>query len=415
MSESESIFEASLIPVRKAASLLNLKRSTLEILSHPKRVLTVYLPVRMDDGYTRVFTGYRVHHNDARGPMKGGIRYHANVTLDEVKALASLMTWKTAVIGIPYGGSKGGVACNPKEMSKRELENLTRCYAAAIAKFVGPDEDVPAPDVGTDSQAMAWFMDEYNKITGRFIPSIITGKPLSLGGSRGRSTATGRGVFFTTIEAAKAFNIRLKGAAVSIQGCGKVARPAAQLLHEIGCKIVSVSDSTGGAYNPDGMDPEKLLKFKQKTGTVKGFPGSEEISSMDPITVDCDIVIPAALENQITKENAGDVKAKLIVEGANGPTTRDADRILNEKGILIVPDILANAGGVTVSYFEWVQNRMGYYWTEREVDEKMKVMMTRAFGDVYQMAKNYEVDMRTGAYLLAVNRVVEAMQALGHV
>lgn len=413
--ESANIFEEALKPLKNAARLQNLESSTLEILLHPKRVLIVSLPVKMDDGDVNVFTGYRVHYNDARGPMKGGIRYHPRVTLDEVKALAAWMTLKTAVVGIPYGGAKGGIICNPKKMSKGELERLTRSYAAAIAQIVGPDIDIPAPDVGTDSQTMGWFVDEYAKVTGQFIPGVITAKPLSIGGSLGRDTATGRGVFFTTMEAAKAFNIPLKGATVSIQGYGKVARPIAKYLHEVGCKIVSVGDSRGGAYNSNGMNPQELLEFKKKTGTVKGFPDSEEISTTDPITVDCDILIPAALEGQITKKNAGDVKAKLVVEAANGPTTSEADPILHEKGVTVIPDILANAGGVTVSYFEWVQNRMGYYWTKDEIDQKLKEIMTRAFKDVVQMSKKYKVDVRTGAYLLAVNKVVDAMRALGRI
>ncbi|MEA2089695.1 MAG: Glu/Leu/Phe/Val dehydrogenase [Thermoproteota archaeon] len=413
--KNPNIYEEALKPLKKAANTLNLKPSTIEVLTHPKRVLTVSLPTRMDNGEMRVFTGYRVQHNDARGPMKGGIRYHPAVTLDEVKALATWMTLKTAVVGIPYGGAKGGVICNPKEMSKEELERLTRSYTAAIARFVGPDIDIPAPDVGTDSQTMGWFVDEYSKIMGYSIPGVITAKPLSIMGSRGRGTATGRGVFFATVEAAKAFDIELKDATVSIQGYGKVSRPAAVFLHKIGCKIVSVGDSKGGAYNPSGMNPQKLVEFKKKTSTVKGFPGSKEISSTDPITVNCDILIPAALENQITKQNAGNVKAKLIVEGANGPTTPDADKILHERGVIVVPDVLANAGGVTVSYFEWVQNRMGYYWTESEIDEKLKNTMVTAFRNVYQTAKKYNVDMRSGAYILAVSRIVEAMQALGRI
>lgn len=413
--ESANIFEEALKPLKNAARLQNLESSTLEILLHPKRVLIVSLPVKMDDGDVNVFTGYRVHYNDARGPMKGGIRYHPRVTLDEVKALAAWMTLKTAVVGIPYGGAKGGIICNPKKMSKGELERLTRSYATAIAQIVGPDTDIPAPDVGTDSQTMGWFVDEYAKVTGHFIPGVITAKPLSIGGSVGRDTATGRGVFFATIEAAKAFNIPLKGAKVSIQGYGKVARPIANYLHEVGCKIVSVGDSRGGVYNSNGINPQELLEFKKKTGTVKGFPSSEEISTIDPITVNCDILIPAALESQITKKNAGDVKAKLVVEAANGPTTSEADPILHKKGVTVIPDILANAGGVTVSYFEWVQNRMGYYWTKDEIDQKLKEIMTRAFKDVVQMSKKYKVDVRTGAYLLAVNKVVDAMRALGRI
>jgi glutamate dehydrogenase len=325
------------------------------------------------------------------------------------------MSTKNTVVGVPYGGGKGGITCNPKEMSQGELERLTRDYAAAIAKFVGPDQDIPAPDVGTNAQIMGWFADEYYKIVGRITPGVITAKPLSIGGSRGRGTATGRGAFFATLEAAKVFNMPLKGARVSIQGYGNVARPIAKYLYDLGCKIVAVSDSRGGAYNLEGMNPAALAEFKDKTRTVKGFPGSNEISTVDPITVDCDILIPGALEGQITERNAEDVKAKLIVEEANGPTTPEADKILREKGIPIVPDVLANSGGVTVSYFEWVQNRMGYYWSDEEVDEKLKQAMTKAFKNVYQTAQQHQIDMRTAAYVTAVKKIVEAMQALGRI
>jgi len=413
-----STYEDALEPLKRAAALLNLEQSVLDALSSPEQTLIVSLPIKMDNGKLKVFTGYRVHHNTARGPSKGGIRYHPGVCLEEVKALAFWMTMKNAVVGIPYGGGKGGITCNPKEMSKGELERLTRSYTAAIASFVGPDLDIPAPDVGTNSQVMGWFADEYFKIAGRNLPSVITAKPLSIGGSKGRSTATGRGAFFITLEASKTFNIQLKNARVSIQGYGNVARPVARYLYEIGCKIVAVSDSRGGAYNPEGMNPLKLEKFKEKTGTVQGFPGSKEITREDPITVDCDILIPAALENQITAKNADEVKAKLVVEAANGPTTPEADKILHEKGVIVVPDILANAGGVTVSYFEWVQNRMGYYWTDEEIDQKLKNLMKNAFKDVYQTSKGHVIggtDLRTAAYTLAVKRVVDAMQALGRI
>jgi len=369
----------------------------------------------MDDEKIKVFTGYRVQHSTARGVAKGGIRYHPGVCLDEVKSLAFWMNVKNAVVGVPYGGGKGGITCNPKEMSQGELERLTRGYSAAIAKFVGPDQDVPAPDVGTNAQIMGWFADEYYKIAGKHLPGVITAKPLGIGGSRGRGTATGRGAFFATLEAAKTFDISLRGARVSIQGYGNVARPIAKHLFELGCKIVAVSDSVGGAHNSEGMHPEKLAEFKAKTRSVKGFPGSEEISTLDPITVDCDILVPAALENQITEKNVNNVKAKLIVEEANGPTTPEADKILHKKGVVVIPDVLANAGGVTVSYFEWVQNRMGYYWSDEEVDEKLKQMMTRAFNDVYQTAKQHQVDMRTAAYVTAVKKIVEAMKALGRI
>jgi len=412
---SSGIFEEALKPVKKAADILGLDEATFNAIAQPEEVLTVSIPLRMDDGRLEVFTGYRVHHNSSRGPMKGGIRYHPNVTLDEVKALAMWMTMKCAVAGLPYGGAKGGIRCNPKEMSAGEIERLTRKYAAAIADFVGPDKDIPAPDVGTDAQTMAWFADEYYKIKRMVLPAVITAKPLSIGGSRGRGVATGRGLYFVVVEAAKAYGMELKGARVSIQGYGKVAKPAAEFLHEIGCKIVAVSDSRGGVYNPDGMDPRELSEFKAKNGTVVGFPGAEKISTTDPITVDCDILIPAALENQITKDNAYDVKAKLIAEGANGPTTPEAHEILVERGVVIIPDILANAGGVSVSYLEWVQNRMGYYWTEEEVDKKLETIMTSAFRDVYETSKKYETDLRTAAYILALSRVYDAMKALGRI
>ena len=427
MSEAKSsLYEEALKPLKKAAAVLNLESDVVEVLSNPEHILIVSIPVKMDDGKIRVFTGYRVRHNTARGPAKGGIRYHLGVCLDEVKSLAFWMSIKNGVVGVPYGGGKGGITCNPKEMSQGELERLTRGYTAAIAKFVGPDQDVPAPDVGTNAQFMGWFADEYYKITGKYISGVITAKPLGIGGSRGRRTATGRGAFFATLEAAKTFNIPLKGTRVSIQGYGNVARPIAKCLHELGCKIVAVSDSVGGAYNPDGMHHIKLAGFKTETRSVRGFPGSKEISTVDPITVDCDILIPAALENQITEKNADDVKAKLVVEEANGPTTPEADEILYEKGVVVVPDVLANAGGVTVSYFEWVQNRMGYYWSDEEVDDKLKQVMTNAFKDVYQTAKQRQIDtsftmqpqlmdMRTAAYVTAVEKIVDAMRALGRI
>ncbi len=424
--QKSSLYEETLKPLKKAAVVLNLESDIVAVLSSPERVLTVSIPVKMDDGKIKVLEGYRVQHNTARGPTKGGIRYHPGVCLNEVKSLAFWMSMKNAVVGIPYGGGKGGITCNPKEMSQGELERLTRGYAAAISKFVGPDQDIPAPDVGTNAQIMGWFADEYFKITGKYFAGVITAKPLSIGGSRGRNTATGRGVFFATLEAAKVFNIPLKGTRVSIQGYGKVAQPIALYFYDLGCKIVAVSDSVGGAYNPKGMHPVRLSDFKAKTRSVKGFPGSKEISTSDPITVDCDILIPAALQNQITEKNADDVKAKLLVEGANGPTTSKADKILYEKGVSIVPDVLANAGGVTVSYFEWVQNRMGYYWSDEEVDEKLKSVITAAFKDVYQTAKQtqidtafaaqpHKIDMRTAAYVTAVTKIVDAMRALGRI
>lgn len=416
MSEQKSsLYEEALKPLKKAAVVLNLEPDVVEVLNNPERIVIVSIPVKMDSGKIKVFTGYRVRHNTSRGPAKGGIRYHPGVCLDEVKSLAFWMSVKNGVVDVPYGGGKGGITCNPKEMSQGELERLTRGYAAAIAKFVGPDQDIPAPDVGTNAQIMGWFVDEYCKIAGKYVPGVITAKPLTIGGSKGRGTATGRGAFFATLEAVKAFNIPLRGARVSIQGYGNVARPIAKYLHELGCKIVAVSDSRGGAHNPEGMNPLALAEFKDKTRTVKGFPGSEETTTLDPITVDCDILIPAALEGQITGNNVNDVKAKLVVEEANGPTTPEADRILHERGVKVIPDVLANAGGVTVSYFEWVQNRMGYYWSDEEVDEKLKQAMTKAFQNVNQTAQQHQIDMRTAAYVTAVGKIVDAMQALGRI
>jgi len=420
------MYEETLKPLRKAVGVLDLESDIVAALSSPERVLITSIPVKMDNGRIRVFEGYRVQHSTARGPAKGGIRYHPAVCLNETKSLAFWMSIKNAVVSIPYGGGKGGITCNPKELSQGELERLTRGYAAAIAQFIGPDQDIPAPDVGTNAQIMGWFADEYFKITGKYIAGVITAKPLSIGGSRGRGTATGRGLFFATLEAAKVFDIPLKGARVSIQGFGKVAQPIGQYLHDLGCKIVAVSDSVGGAYNPKGMHPRKLADFKAQTRSVKDFPGSREISTSEPITVDCDILIPSALENQVTEKNANDVKAQLIVEGANGPITPEADETLYEKGVAVIPDVLANAGGVTVSYFEWVQNRMGYYWSDEEVDEKLKRVMTAAFKDVCQTAKQtqmntsfatrvHQIDMRTAAYVAAVRKIVDAMRALGRI
>ena len=323
------------------------------------------------------------------------------------------MTWKSAVVNIPYGGAKGGIVCDPKKLSRGELERITRAYAAAIASFVGIDLDIPAPDVYTDAQIIAWFADEYWKCTGKIIPDIITGKPLALGGSFGRSGATGRGSYFAAVEASKAFGIKIKGSAVSIQGYGNAAYYAALNFHDGGARIISVSDKKGGIYKKDGIDPRKLMEHKQKTGTVVGFPGTEEIGTKDPLIVDCDILVPAALENMIDGKNAGDIKAKILVEAANGPTTPEGDKVLNEKGVVLLPDIYANAGGVTVSYFEWVQNRMGYYWTEEEVDQRLERVMKQAFQDLHEQADKFKVSLRLGTYALALGRVAEAMKLRG--
>ena len=412
-SRKPNIWELQLQFIKRVSDLMGLEPAFYEVVSRPKRILQVALPTKMDDGSVRTFEGFRIHHNDARGPTKGGIRYHPHLDLDTEKALAAWMTWKNAVVNLPFGGGKGGIACNPKRLSRGELERLTRSYAAAIARFVGVDLDIPAPDVGTNPQVMAWFVDEYYKVTGRIIPGVITAKPISLGGSLGRTAATGRGVFFAAVEASRAFDIPINGASVSVQGYGNVAYHAAINFHDAGARIVSVSDSRGGVYNREGIDPRKLMEHKKKTRSVSGFPGCEEIGTKGPLTVECDILVPAAMEDMITGENAGDVRAKLIVEGANGPTTPDGDKVLDEMGVIVIPDIYANAGGVTVSYFEWVQNRMGYYWTEEEVDRRLKRVMKQAFKDIHEQAEKYKVNMRYGAYALALGRVAEAMRLLG--
>jgi glutamate dehydrogenase/leucine dehydrogenase len=412
---SGSLFQESLKPLKKAASILKLEPEIVNVLSSHERVLIVSIPTKMDNGKIKVFTGYRAQHNTARGPAKGGIRYHPGVCLDEVKSLSYWMSIKNAVVGIPYGGGKGGITVNPKELSIGELERLTRGYADQIARFIGVDRDVPAPDVNTTAQIMGWIADEYYKIMGEYLPGVITSKALAIGGSRGRDTATGRGGFFTTLEAAKALNMSIRGARVSIQGWGNAAQPIAHYLHELGARIVAVSDSTAGVFNADGMNPKALTDYKNKTKSVKGFPNTKPISTVEPLVTDCDILIPAALETQITEKNADKVKAKLVVELANGPTTPEADKILHEKGVFVCPDVLANAGGVTVSYFEWVQNRQGYYWTNEEVDERLKRVMGEAFHDVYQNYTQYKVEMRTAAYITAVKKIVDAMRALGRI
>ena len=415
MAKKLSPWEAQLLNVKSTCDLMGLEPAVYEVVSYPKAVLKVALPLKMDDGSVKTYEGVRIHHNDARGPTKGGIRYHPRLDMDTEMALAAWMTWKNAVVDLPYGGAKGGINCDPKTLSMGELERLTRMYAANIAHFVGVDLDVPAPDVGTNAQIMAWFIDEYYKITGRITPGVITAKPICLGGSLGRTEATGRGCYFAAVEASKAYSIPIKGAKVSIQGYGNVALYAAYNFHDAGAKIVSASDSKGGVYDPQGMDPRKLQDHKEKTGSVVGFPGAKGIDSASPLTVDCDILVPAALQNAITSTNAGKVKAKLIIEGANGPTTPDADKILENKDVIVVPDICANAGGVTVSYFEWAQNRMGYYWTDEEVDQRLERVMVKAFKDLKEQSDKYEVSLRTGAYALAIDRVAEAMRLLGRI
>jgi glutamate dehydrogenase/leucine dehydrogenase len=375
------------------------------------RTFMVNIPIAMDDGSIRVFTGYRVQYNDALGPTKGGIRYYPDLSLDEVTALAAWMTWKTAVTGLPLGGGKGGIRCNPKEMSKAELERLTRGYVRALARFIGPFTDVPAPDVYTTAEMMAWIMDEYSEMVGYPAFGVVTGKPLNVGGSHGRNEATSRGVMYTVVEAAKHLDLKLKGATVAVQGYGNVGYHAARLLHKIGCKIIAVSDSKGGILMQKGLDPEKVSEYKNKTGSVIDYPETSLITNEQLLELECDILVPAALENQITKANATNVKAKIVAEGANGPTTPEADEVLFKKGVFVIPDILANSGGVIVSYFEQVQNQMNYYWTEEEVRNRLKVTITNAFNDVLNVSKQYNVNMRTAAYILAVKRVADALMA----
>ncbi|HID93523.1 MAG TPA: Glu/Leu/Phe/Val dehydrogenase [bacterium (Candidatus Stahlbacteria)] len=396
-----------------AADKLGLEKDMREILRKPKRQLIVSFPVKMDDGTYRVFEGYRVQHNLARGPAKGGIRYHPDVTLDEVKALAMWMTWKCAVVNIPFGGAKGGVICNPKEMSQRELEGLTRRFTDEISIIIGPEKDIPAPDVYTNPQTMAWIMDTYSMHHGYSIPGVVTGKPLSIGGSKGRNEATARGCSFTIREACKHLGINMNGATVAVQGYGNAGSIAAQLLQEMGCKIIAVSDSKGGIYSSGGFSATEVLEHKKETGSVINFPGTKPISNEELLELECDILVPAALENAITSDNAGNIKAKIIGEAANGPTTPEADKVLHDKGIFVIPDILANAGGVTVSYFEWVQDTQGFFWTENEVNERLERVMTESFADVFDISRREKVDMRTAAYMLAIGRVAEATRTRG--
>jgi len=396
-----------------AADKINLSEDMREILRQPKRELTVNFPVRLDNGRVKTFTGYRVQHNVNRGPAKGGIRYGPDVTLDEVKALAMWMTWKCAVVGIPFGGAKGGVICDPKQMSPSELERLTRRYATEISIVVSPHSDIPAPDVNTNAQVMAWIMDTYSMHEGYSIPAVVTGKPLSIGGSEGRNDATATGVLFVTRQAAKRIGMPVQGARVSIQGFGNAGSIAARLFHHEGCKVVAVSDTRGGIYNESGLDPATVLRFKQERGSVVNFPRAQNISVQEVLEIPCDILIPAATEGVITEANADRVQARIISEAANGPTTPEADEILFSKGVYIIPDILANAGGVTVSYFEWVQDLQSFFWDVEEITQKLEVIMNRAFAAVADKADQFSCDMRLAANMLAISRVAEATQVRG--
>ena len=396
-----------------AADMLGLDESMREVLINPKRQLIVSVPVKMDNGTIKVFEGFRVQHNIARGPAKGGIRYHPDVTLDEVRALASWMTWKCATVGIPYGGGKGGVCVDPRKLSLGELERMTRRFAVEISPIIGPTIDIPAPDVYTNEQTMAWIMDTISMVSGGAQLSIVTGKPLALGGSAGRGEATARGCLFTIREACKLKKIKLKGARVAVQGFGNAGAIAARLLHEDGAKVIAVSDTRGGIYNPKGIDPAAVLRHKEQKGSVAGFKGSNEISNADLLEVDCEILVPAALENQITLENAHRIKARIVAEAANGPVTPGADRVLFKNGVFDIPDILANAGGVTVSYFEWVQDQYGFFWTDKDVNKYLEAIMVKAFKEVHAQAKKYKTHMRTGAYCLAIDRVADATRVRG--
>lgn len=396
-----------------AADLLKMDPDIYQMLKEPKRVVTVAVPVRMDSGEIITHIGYRIQHNDARGPYKGGIRYHPEVSLDEVKALAFWMTWKCGVVDIPFGGAKGGVICNPKEMSRGEKERLTRRYTSMIAPIMGPYVDIPAPDVYTDAQTMAWIMDTYSQLTGYRVPECVTGKPVSLGGSEGRAEATGLGAAICAREAAKVTGLNLKDATVAIQGFGNVGSNAAFSLAEMGCKIVALSDSRGAIFSPKGINPLAALRYKEKTGSVVGLAGCEELTNEELLELECDILLPAALENVITRNNASRIKARIIVEGANGPTTPEADKILYDNKVFLVPDILANAGGVTVSYFEWVQNLNRDHWPLSEVKRKLEEKMTEAFRSVYETSVKNNVDMRAAALMVGVGRVAEAIKTLG--
>jgi glutamate dehydrogenase (NAD(P)+) len=409
----KTAYEMALDQFDNAARHLDLAPGLAEILRQPKRELTVHFPVKMDDGSVRVFTGYRVQHCIAPGPGKGGIRYHPDVTLDEVKALAMWMCWKCAVVNLPYGGSKGGVICDPKRMSVGELERMTRRFTAEISCIIGPMTDIPAPDVNTNPQTMAWMMDTYSMHSGVQSLAVVTGKPVEVGGSLGRVEATGRSVVITALEALKVKGIDPKGATAVVQGYGNVGSVSAYLLEDEGLKIIAVSDSTGGIYNPGGLRARDVLRFKQQTGTVVGYPGAEVITNEQLLALPCDLLVPAALERAIHQGNADAVRARVITEGANGPVTPEADEILDRKGILCVPDILSNAGGVTVSYFEWVQDLQIYFWTEPEVNARLREHIVRSFNDVLAISRQKGVNLRIAAHIKAISRVAKALELRG--
>ncbi len=411
--ESSNPYQNALQQLELAARHLELEPGFHEILKHPQRELTVHFPVKMDNGTMRVFTGYRVQHNVARGPSKGGLRFSPTTDLDEVRALAMWMTWKCAIVDIPFGGAKGGVICDPKQLSPAELERLTRRYTSEISIVIGPNTDIPAPDMGTNAQTMAWVMDTYSMTQGRTVPAVVTGKPVAVGGSAGRNDATGRGIVFITREALKEYGKRLSDITVAVQGFGNVGGVAARIFHEMGAKVVAVSDALGGIYNPKGLDIPALRECANRDGTLTTHKEGEPISPKALLELDVDVLVPAAIENQITAENAGRIQAQLVVEGANGPTTPTADHILRERGVFLIPDVLANAGGVVVSYFEWVQDLQFFFWQEEEVNAKMEAIMVRSYRDVRAMSRREDVDMRLAAYLIGVKRVADAEMLRG--
>ena len=401
----ENPFEAMMARFDRAAELLDLEPGLYKVLRNPEKQIIVSVPVMLDSGEVEVFTGIRVIYNTSRGPAKGGIRFDPNVTLDEVKALAAWMTWKCAVVNIPFGGSKGGVICDPLQMSIHELERVTRRYTAGIISTLGPDSDVPAPDVNTNERVMAWLMDTYSMHVGHTVNAVTTGKPIAMGGSLGRREATGRGCMIATKEALAHLGMPIKGRSVVVQGFGNVGSIAAELLHAEGCKIIAISDRTGGWVNRKGFDVKHAIQYVAEHQTLEGYNVGDPIGNYALLELDCDVLLPAALENVITTKNAPNIKAKIVCEGANGPTTAGADAILDDKGVFVIPDILANAGGVTVSYFEWVQNRSGYYWTEQVVNDRLREIMVNSFAEVLKLSKAHRVNMRTACYMLSISRV----------
>lgn len=409
----ENPFEAMMSRFDRAAELLDLEPGLYKVLRHAEKEIIVSCPVMMDSGEVEVFTGYRVLYNTSRGPAKGGIRFDMAVTLDEVKALAAWMTWKCAVVNLPFGGAKGGVLCDPSKMSVGELERLTRRYTSGIVATLGPDSDVPAPDVNTNERVMAWVMDTYSMRMGHTVTAVVTGKPVEMGGSLGRREATGRGCMIVTKEALKHLGMPVQGTTVAVQGFGNVGSVAASLLQKEGCKIVAISDKTGGYHNPKGIDIDAALAHVRKTKHLEGFAGATPITNEELLTMEVDVLLPAALENVITSKNAAKIRAKIICEGANGPTTAGADNILDEKGVFVIPDILANAGGVTVSYFEWVQDRGGYFWKEEVVNERLTEIMRNSFADVLKLSQQHKVNMRTAAYMLSISRVATVHRLRG--